>query len=97
MKDQYGNTIPDDLVVPTYQPWLTDEEVKAIMDADWYEEEISGLILVPFSQLPTGISESAYMAPEDCLDDPIEEMGGDIFYIADCLKRFSPEDDFYHA
>jgi hypothetical protein len=95
MKDQYGSTIPGDLVVICYEPWLADDEIKAVMDADWYEDYFSGLIFVSRSQLPPLISESAYADPEDCLDDPIEEM--DLNLIPDCLKRLDYKDGFYHA
>ena len=90
-KDQYGEPIPNDLVVLSGEnpkDFIADG-LKAVDKADWYEA--NGIILVPWHQ--TEIFETA---PEDAgldLDDPTVE----ILKIDAVLHRYNEVDGFYHA
>ena len=91
MTDQYGNKIPlDDLVVLSGEnpAELTDHALRLISKADWYEAD--GIILVPASQVENFLEAD----PVDC---GLTLEGEAVYYIADCLKRWSGADGFYHA
>ena len=92
--DQYGNPVPDDLVLlPTSSEFikiLTEEEIKKIDDADWYE--IEGMLFVPNSQVGDIVMSDA--GPEEFDIDLVAE---EVNYINPPLHRFSEEDGFYHA
>lgn len=102
MKDQYGQEVPGDLVVLQFgfdpespvvhgDP-LEPEEVAIITAANWYEVEgREGLILASYEAIE-GLSE---LDPLDC--GILDLAGAKINRIADPLKRYSPEDGFYHA
>jgi len=90
MNDQYGNKVPDDLIaLECGLDRFDDDEVKIIVDAQWYEVTHSHGqdLAVSFSEIQ-GIIDSDYPLG----DTPIE-----IMLIDDCLKRWSIEDGFYHA
>lgn len=101
MRDQYGQPIPDDLVVLPFgfEPGETvirgdqvePEDVEVIARANWYEVEgQEGLILASYLAIQ-GLSE---VNPLDC---GLTLAGAQINRIADPLKRYSLEDGFYHA
>ena len=100
MKDQYGQEIPDDLVVVDFgfEPGelinfiREPEEVQIISKADWYEVEGYPLILASAEQIQ-------YLCETDPLDCgyPDNWKTIPIGRIANILKRWGPEDGFYHA
>ena len=93
LRDQYGDKVPNDLVLPPMMEAINDEQLKVIMAADWYEVEGKGYaILMSFRQIK-GLSEA------DPLDADIDlsAKGIKVFRINECLKRYSDEDGFYHA
>ena len=101
MKDQYGQEIPNDLVVLPFGAGpgkdvihfdaLEPEEVGIIIKANWYEVVgQEGLILASADAIVGWGSD-----PEDCWLDIEPETK--INRIADPLKRYSWEDGFYHA
>jgi len=90
MNDQYGNKVPDDLIaLERGLDGFTDEEIKIIVNARWYEVYHSHGedLAVSLSEIQ-GIIDGNYPLG----DTPIE-----ILLINDVLKRWSIEDGFYHA
>lgn len=87
MKDQFGNEVPDDLVVIDSGQYADERAVEIIMACDWYE--CNGYIMASASKL----DEALYCQPEDC-DLELKEP---IYRIADGLKRWGKYDGFYHA
>jgi len=94
LEDQYGDPVPDDLVVP----WgagedFNDEEVNKTNSARWYAAEGFGnIILVSYGEVG-GLFETDPIDVGIDLSDP----GTQINRIDDVLKRWNPEDGFYHA
>jgi len=91
LKDQYGDRVPDDLVVLGGRPQDYGEgSLRLIERANWYEAD--GVILV-------SAREVNYASETDPLDADVDlsKPGVEIFRIADALKRWSEEDGFYHA
>ena len=86
--DQYGEQVPDDLVVLPDPQMLGEDEIKKVMDAPWYEAEG---ILMASAKAIDGLSE---FDPKDAGID-LEET--EVSAIDDPLKRYSKEDGFYHA
>lgn len=101
IRDQYGAEVPQDLVVIdfgfcpetlinfTREP----EEVQTIYKADWYElEEYRGILLASAEQIN-------FICETDPLDCGFPENWQSLTFsrVADPLKRWSPEDGFYHA
>ena len=103
MNDQYGNKVPNDLVVLPELDGLTDDVVKIIMSVDWYD--------VYLDQDPDpDESETIYLMASaekiGCFENIIDiaELGGifvDVVIINDILKRHDAGneygDGFYHA
>ena len=90
MNDQYGNKVPDDLIALERGPdGFSDDEIKIIVNAQWYEVTHSHGqdLAVSFSAIE-GIIDGNYPLG----DTPIEIMAVD-----DCLKRWSIEGGFYHV
>lgn len=86
MKDQYGNAVPNDLVLlPNYTH--LDEERKKVFEADWYD--IDGIIWVSAKAID-------YLSESDVEDSGIN-ISGEIMYVDHCLKRGNEIDGFYHA
>ena len=91
LKDQYGNKVPNDLVIlcGPYGHW-TEETLKKVVNAKWYEAD--GLLCV-----------SAAEVDEPDIDEPVSYAGirltkrTKIDKIPHPLKRWSIEDGFYHA
>ena len=99
MNDQYENKVPDDLVVLPELYRLSESEIKIVVNADWYD--------VYLDQDPDpNESETIYlMASAKAINYlknhiDIQELGGifvDVIIVNDVLKRWSIEDEFYHA
>lgn len=89
-KDQYGNPIPDDLVVLSGEnpADLTDHALRLIANADWYEA--SSVMLVPASQVENFLEAEPVDAGVDLAQVTVSK-------IADFLKRWNDVDGFYHA
>ena len=94
MKDQYGNDVPDDLVLLPHHildgPDSTQKsrDIDIVLNARWYE--IDGVLLASSKEI-NGISE----------DDPSDAglnitENSQAFCIDGPLKRYSGE-QFYHA
>jgi hypothetical protein len=103
MKDQYGQEVPNDLVVlpfgfepgdgPIRGDMVDPEDIDVMCRADWYEvDDGYPIILVSYLAIQ-GLSETD---PLDCGID-LKAPGIKINRIADGLKRYSLEDGFYHA
>jgi len=97
MLDQYENKVPDDLVVLPEIANLTDDEVKVVVNADWYDvslshdpEETDTIYLMA--------SAKAINYLESNID--IAELGGifiEVIKVDDIFKRWNNEDGFYHT
>ena len=88
MKDQHGNIVPEDLVSLSSGPdRFTEEELKIIDNARWYEvQHYWGVDLaVSFSEV------------DGLIDEPLGDTPISANYIDQCLHRYSEEDGFYHA
>lgn len=93
LKDQYGNDVPNDLVVldDYLVTMLTKEQLDMVDKADWYEVENSDVILVSASAIDN-LSET------DPLDVGIDLAKAESIMLIDRpLHRYSSEDGFYHA
>lgn len=90
MRDQYGNEVPDDLVVLDLEPSeLLSCELKKVGLADWYK--VDGVILVSYRAVD-GLTET------DPVDAGIElNQSTEILYINQVLHRWNGSDGFYHA
>jgi len=89
MLDQYGNKVPDDLVILPPIQLLTSEDIdKIIMTARWYE--INKYIIVASAREIDNLSDDTF---ENAVGDEIQS----IQLVSDVLKRYSLEDGFYHA
>ena len=86
--DQYGDTIPNDLVIIPNLTYLSNEDVDTVDKARWYD--CKGIILV-------SAKEINYIDTVSPLDAGIDVEDEDIYYIGTCLHRFSEVDGFYHA
>jgi len=95
MLDQYGNEIPTDLVSMPDINFLSDEGIKIVANADWYDI-YTGENYGFDAWLCVSAKAIDYLSEEnieDCLDRPIKE----VLIVNDVLKRWSEEDGFYHA
>ena len=103
MHDQYGNHVPDDLVLLDLGPaeLETDENIATIDRADWYEfAHYPGDIYVSWSQVGALGNAPAFdrylgVRPESFgigTDDDVQVM-----HIDHALHRWSDKDGFYHA
>ncbi len=92
MKDQYGSLIPGDLVAVSSESWMSEADIKRVLNARWYEPMNSrdqGPILVSRN----AISDLLETDPED-----VDVTAADkLQCVADALHRWSEEDGFYHA
>jgi len=91
MNDQYGNKVPNDLVL-VYDVDFTPEEINLIDNADWY--------VVDLYHYPGLLCVSADAIDYLLDDDPVEEFNSEIksvSYVGKILHRYSIEDGFYHA
>jgi hypothetical protein len=87
MKDQYGEDIPNDLVLMPSIESLNEEELKIVDNANWYEQN---------KVLMVSAKEINYLSEDDILNADITLKEDKIFYIAFILHRFD-ENGFYHA
>ena len=92
--DQYGDPIPDDLVVLDREPEeFSEGELAAIDGLQWYEPRKSGhCVLVSWRAFSAVVGGTELASPEDCDVDP--EMGFDLINAP--LHRYE-EGRFYHA
>jgi hypothetical protein len=88
MKDQYGNEVPDDLVLFPSYILSSSEEIETVIKAQWYE--VNGWCLCASFKELCGLSE-------DSLADAGISKIKTIDFVDDCLHRYNPEDGFYHA
>ena len=100
MKDQYGEKVPNDLVVITdiNPDDLTEKELKRVTKADWYiagdgTRRFSGYILLASFK---AIGDLTEFDPLDAGID-LKDKGVEILRVAAPLKRWSAEDGFYTA
>lgn len=89
--DQYGNVVDTSRLV-TLNGFDTsvEAEIDRILDANWYETEPNGVILVDFDELSDLVEDN----------DPADAgvvFGDEISKIDNILHRFDPIDGFYHA
>jgi len=94
MTDQYGNEIPNDLVCLPDINHLSDEDIKLVDNADWYEakhDDVGEVLLVSGS----GINWLEESTLEDATGIPHEWC--EIARVDSCLHRFNSQDGFYHA
>lgn len=89
MKTQYGEDVPDDLVLLPNPKDLMDLDLRVILAAEWYEYQ--GILLVSGSAID-------WFSEGDPLDAGLDLSAlEEIDRVAESLKRFSREDGFYHA
>lgn len=89
MITQYGEPVPGDLVLMPSLEHLTDADRLLMFKADWYEHE--NVLLVSGSAID-------WLSEDDPLDADIDlSTVEEINQVADGLKRWNPEDGFYHA
>jgi hypothetical protein len=103
MKDNYGNDVPDDLVlIPDYK-LLTDEQIKQVTNARWYWVIVNLESKPEPSDPDNGICELLCVSAAEIKDTPCleeDKVCGEIeevILINDVLKRWSAEDGFYFA
>lgn len=97
MKDQYGEQVPDDLVLLPEIEHLDESEIKKVVNADWYK------VWTAFEGIPfLMVSAKAidYLSENNLIDS----IGADVritemLRVNDVLKRWDTEygDGFYHA
>jgi len=93
MKDNYGHDVPTDLVALTCGPdRFTDDELRAIVDATWYE-----VIHSHGKDLAVSFSEVGWIEALNPLENPLGDTPIEVLWINDVLKRWSDEDGFYSA
>jgi hypothetical protein len=91
MNDQYGNPIPDDLVVLSGEnpQEMTELGLTLVDAADWYE--VDGILLVSAKSVQ-------YFLETDPIDCGVRLTPRSKVYAVDyCLHRWNEEDGFYHA
>jgi len=86
MHDQYGDDVPDDLVL---LPDFYGDYADVIFGATWYER--NSILMASASE----IGEYSEDDPEDA--GIVLDENSVVCRIPECLQRGSPEDGFYHA
>lgn len=72
---------------------ILDLDVQTILQSDWYE--FKGQLFVDMSKLPNNDYD---FTPIKELGYSTQELKNTTFYYVDsCLRRYNPEDGFYHA
>ena len=100
MDDQYGNPVPDDLVILNIDVRkLNVAQRNAIHDLDWYQAAGNkDIILVSRRALVAGMRETRFGSFETLSPD---EYGCDVksgvIHINRTLHRWSPENGFSHV
>jgi len=99
MNDQYDNKVPDDLVVVPELDRLTENEIKIVVNANWYNVYLDQ---DPDPNEPETVylmaSAKAINYLENHID--IQKLGGifiDVVIVNDVLKRWNIKDGFYSA
>lgn len=101
--DQYGNAVPEDLVLlpdamvedvekgsALMMPAMDEQDLAQVMDSDWYE--INGVLAMSAKDLPEGWEGS------DLADAGVSmDAATEVLKVQPVLHRFSEEDGFYHA
>jgi hypothetical protein len=100
MDDQYGNPVPDDLVMLDLAvDELNDAQLAAVDRLDWYQPLSNpSTIVVGGSALEEAMRKSGF--GQIGTTDPEEyecKVRLGVQYIAASLHRWSDEDGFYHA
>lgn len=91
MNDQYGDKVPDDLVL-IYDIDFTPDEIMLIDNADWYEVNLyhhPGLLCISAKAIDYLFN-----------DNPAKEFNSKIKtvnYVGKVLHRYNKQDGFYHA
>jgi hypothetical protein len=96
MKDQYGNAVPDDLVLlDCAVEQLDDAEIAAVDGLDWYELNGSFWrpILVGWSAFERALPGVDALG----IDEYDIDLALGVSYIDAVLHRWNDEDGFYHA
>lgn len=96
-KDQYGETVPYDLVMVVWKDQMTRDEIKEIQAADWYVADgFLSVILVSREAIwsVADVWEEEAVLCAECFGI---KPGTLIFKVADSLHRWNPYDGFYHA
>ncbi len=93
MKDNYGYEVPTDLIALTSGlDGFTDDEIRLIVDAVWYEVIHSHGVDLAISFTEAGCIEALNPLENPLGDTPIE-----VLRINDVLKRWDDEYGFYSA
>jgi len=87
LKDQYGDDIPNDLVLMPDMEFLDETDLEMIDNADWYEAH--GILMVPASAIN-------FLSEDDPVDADINLETDEVWKIDNVLHRWSKE-GFYHA
>ena len=100
MDDQYGNPVPDDLVMLDLAvDELDDAQLAAVDRLDWYQPACNPRSIVVSGSALYDAMQGTGFGPIDTTDP--EEYGCQVRlgvqYIASSLHRWSDEDGFYHA
>jgi len=95
--DNYSQVVPELVDMPSYEYWRSDvgeidfDLVETVMDADWYAvDKGHGIVRLC---IPKYYADD-YHIPYDW---ECETFDAEVSWIPPSLKRFSPEDGFYHA
>jgi hypothetical protein len=86
--DQFGETIPDDLVMMPNPDHLSPDDIVVVSLAAWYDAD--GLLLV-------SAKEIEFLSEDDPLDGGMDIDTVEIIKVSPVLHRWSYEDGFYHA
>lgn len=86
-KDQYGHSVPKDLVLLPMFSDLAVDDVEVVLAARWYES--NGVLMASAAEIK-GLSE------DDPLDGGVKPTDP-VDYVDDVLKRWNEVDGFYHA
>lgn len=94
MKDNYGEQVPDDLVLIPVIEHLDESKIKMVVNADWYDV----IVYMGDGETCTVLCVSAdavdFLSEDTLSGEPVE-----ILRVNDVLKRWDAEsgDGFYHA
>ena len=88
MDDQYGNIIPEDLMLLPDYTYLIPKDIATVFAASWYE--CQSILLVSAAAID-------YLSETDPIDAGLTLENETIQRIDDVLKRGNKTDNFYHA
>lgn len=92
MKDQYDEEVPNDLVTMPCITHLDDADIKLVANATWYDVLVDMGDNEEVEILCVSAKAIDYLSEDDLCGEPKE-----ILRVNDVLKRWSEEDNFYHA